>query len=609
MGARAARPRPPPRRRSPASASSRTLTNSAGAGPRAVVPVADARGCAATHAAGFEALRDRSDATWRPRAAAAGLPGHAGPGRRAHRPRHLRRQPVPGGRIEAVSGRAPGPRGRGRVRARAARVSPACVPATGSTPSRPRPVAARAEGRRGDGYCWPGGRRRLSIRAGVDDFVFTGCDAVDLLTGPHRTGWAADDARTIPDFSAIAADPRGGRRPAPASGGARAAAAPARTRTTGVGHPGGHRRQTAVHRRRPRRPGLPRHLPRHRAVPARPVPDDVRQPAVDDPAVRRASPPPRSPTRSTAATWPPARRACRSRSTWPPTAATTPTTRGWPATSEWPVWRSIPSSTCASCSTASTCRRCRVDDDERRGAAHPRAVRGGRRGAGRARRRSWPGPSRTTSSKSSWSATPTSIRRSRRCGSSPTSSATPAAKMPKFNSISISGYHIQEAGATADLELAYTLADGVEYIKAGLDAGLDIDKFAPRLSFFWGIGMNFFMEVAKLRAGRLLWSELVAQFDAEERRIAVAAHAFADLRLVADRAGRVQQRRAHLHRGDGRHPGPHPVAAHQRARRGAGAAHRLLRAHRPQHPAAAAAGVRHHPADRPVGRLATTWSG
>jgi methylmalonyl-CoA mutase len=87
-----------------------------------------------------------------------------------------------------------------------------------------------------------------------------------------------------------------------------------------------------------------------------------------------------------------------------------------------------------------------------------------------------------------------------------------SAKMPKFNSISISGYHIQEAGATADLELAYTLADGVEYIKAGLEAGLDIDKFAPRLSFFWGIGMNFFMEVAKLRAGRLLWSELVAEF-------------------------------------------------------------------------------------------------
>ena len=89
------------------------------------------------------------------------------------------------------------------------------------------------------------------------------------------------------------------------------------------------------------------------------------------------------------------------------------------------------------------------------------------------------------------------------------------AKMPKFNSISISGYHIQEAGATADLELAYTLADGVDYIKAGLDAGLDIDTFAPRLSFFWGIGMNFFMEVAKLRAGRLLWSELVGGFGAK----------------------------------------------------------------------------------------------
>jgi methylmalonyl-CoA mutase len=86
-------------------------------------------------------------------------------------------------------------------------------------------------------------------------------------------------------------------------------------------------------------------------------------------------------------------------------------------------------------------------------------------------------------------------------------------RMPRFNSISISGYHIQEAGATADLELAYTLADGVEYIRAGRDAGLDIDAFAPRLSFFWAIGMNFFMEVAKLRAARLLWAKLVKQFD------------------------------------------------------------------------------------------------
>jgi methylmalonyl-CoA mutase len=86
-------------------------------------------------------------------------------------------------------------------------------------------------------------------------------------------------------------------------------------------------------------------------------------------------------------------------------------------------------------------------------------------------------------------------------------------KMPKFNSISISGYHIQEAGATADLELAYTLADGVEYLRAGLASGMDIDAFAPRLSFFWAIGMNFFMEIAKMRAGRLLWAKLVNQFD------------------------------------------------------------------------------------------------
>jgi methylmalonyl-CoA mutase len=87
-----------------------------------------------------------------------------------------------------------------------------------------------------------------------------------------------------------------------------------------------------------------------------------------------------------------------------------------------------------------------------------------------------------------------------------------AAHMPKFNSISISGYHMQEAGATADLELAYTLADGLEYVRAGLAAGMKIDDFAPRLSFFWAIGMNHFMEIAKLRAGRLLWAKLIQQF-------------------------------------------------------------------------------------------------
>jgi methylmalonyl-CoA mutase len=93
-----------------------------------------------------------------------------------------------------------------------------------------------------------------------------------------------------------------------------------------------------------------------------------------------------------------------------------------------------------------------------------------------------------------------------------------AKEMPKFNSISISGYHMQEAGATQDLELAYTLADGVEYLRAGLAAGLDVDVFAPRLSFFWAIGMNFFMEVAKLRAARLLWAKLVQDFNPKSEK-------------------------------------------------------------------------------------------
>jgi methylmalonyl-CoA mutase len=100
-----------------------------------------------------------------------------------------------------------------------------------------------------------------------------------------------------------------------------------------------------------------------------------------------------------------------------------------------------------------------------------------------------------------------------------------AAHMPKFNSISISGYHMQEAGATADLELAYTLADGVEYVRTGIKAGLDIDQFAPRLSFFWAIGMNFFMEVAKLRAARLLWAKLMKPFDPkDERSLSLRTH-------------------------------------------------------------------------------------
>jgi methylmalonyl-CoA mutase len=97
--------------------------------------------------------------------------------------------------------------------------------------------------------------------------------------------------------------------------------------------------------------------------------------------------------------------------------------------------------------------------------------------------------------------------------------------MPKFNSISISGYHIQEAGASADIELAYTLADGLEYLKLGVDSGLAIDDFAPRLSFFWGIGMNHFMEIAKMRAGRVLWAEIVQKFNPKNpKSLALRAH-------------------------------------------------------------------------------------
>jgi len=98
-------------------------------------------------------------------------------------------------------------------------------------------------------------------------------------------------------------------------------------------------------------------------------------------------------------------------------------------------------------------------------------------------------------------------------------------KMPKFNSISISGYHMQEAGATADIELAYTLADGLEYIRTGLSTGMKIDEFAPRLSFFWAIGMNHFMEIAKMRAGRMIWAKLLKQFNPEdEKSLALRTH-------------------------------------------------------------------------------------
>ncbi len=167
-------------------------------------------------------------------------------------------------------------------------------------------------------------------------------------------------------------------------------------------------------------------------------------------------------------------------------------------------------------------------------------------------------------------------------------------EMPKFNSISISGYHIQEAGATNDLELAYTLADGVEYLRAGREAGLDIDRFAPAAELLLRHRDELLHGGGEAAGGPAAVGEAGARLRHRQPEVAVAAHALPDLGLVADRPGRLQQRDPHLRRGDGRHPGAHPVAAHQRAGRGAGAAHRLLGPDRPQHPAAAAAGVRHH---------------
>jgi methylmalonyl-CoA mutase len=155
----------------------------------------------------------------------------------------------------------------------------------------------------------------------------------------------------------------------------------------------------------------------------------------------------------------------------------------------------------------------------------------------------------------------------------------------------------------ADQELAYTLADGVEYVRAAIAAGLDVDAFAPRLSFFFGIGMNFFMEIAKLRAARLLWAEADEAVRARRTRVADAAHPLPDLGLVActeqDPYNNVvrtclEALAAVL--------GRHAVAAHQRARRGARAAHRLLGPHRPQHPA--------DPAEETgITKVSTRWGG
>ena len=174
-------------------------------------------------------------------------------------------------------------------------------------------------------------------------------------------------------------------------------------------------------------------------------------------------------------------------------------------------------------------------------------------------------------------------------------------EMPRFNPISISGYHMQEAGATAVQELAFTLADGIEYVRAAIKGGLDVDAFAPRLSFFFGIGMNFFMEVAKLRAARLLWAELVGELFAPSNPRSLMLRTHCQTSGVEPyQPGPVQQRRANRGRGSRRHPWRHAVAAHQRVRRGARAAHRGVGANRPQYPAHPARGDRDHPGGGPA---------
>ena len=208
-----------------------------------------------------------------------------------------------------------------------------------------------------------------------------------------------------------------------------------------------------------------------------------------------------------------------------------------------------------------------VDDHERRGDPGARQLHRRGRGAGRAAGEARRAPSRTTSSRSSWSATPTSIRPSPRCGSSPTSSPTPPREMPKFNSISISGYHMQEAGRERWCRSwPSRWPTGAEYVRAAHRHGAWTSTPSPGgCRFFFAIGMNFFMEVAKLRAARLLWHRIMAEFGAKKpASLMLRTHCQTSGVSLAG-AGPVQQRRPHRLRGDGGGAGRHAVAAHQLA--------------------------------------------
>ena len=258
----------------------------------------------------------------------------------------LRRQPVPGRRArDAVRRRRRGLRrggddGRLHLRHRQGlrRVAP--------------PALAAELRAAGATQVWLAGKPDLASTASTATCSPAATPSTSLRDRA-RASWGVTGMSAIPDFGSVElgrpASARLGRR---LGQGVRGDDRPRRGGGD-LGDAGGHRRPAAVHPRRPAGLDFLDTYPGHRALPARALPDDVHDPAVDGPAVRRASPPPRSPTPSTGATSPPGRRGCRSPSTCPPTAATTPTTRGWPATSAWPASRSTRSSTCGSSSTAS----------------------------------------------------------------------------------------------------------------------------------------------------------------------------------------------------------------------------------------------------------------
>ena len=203
--------------------------------------------------------------------------------------------------------------------------------------------------------------------------------------------------------------------------------------------------------------------------------------------------------------------------------------------------------------------------------------------------RSSPGPSRTTSSRSSWSATPTSTRRRRRCGSSPTSSGTRRSTCRSSTRSRSPATTCRRPGRRRRWSSRFTLADGKEYVRTALAAGMDVDDFAGRLSFFFAIGMNFYLEVAKLRAARLLWWRIMTGLRRRRspKSMMLRTHCQTSGWSLTEQDPYNNVVRT-ADRGDGRGVRRHPVAAHQLVRRGDRAAHRLLGPHRPQHPA-------HHP--------------